>query len=145
MKFSALLLLSLIACRSYKATPPEGFASFEKTTDFKAVSPDGVVFRMRDEPNKPEGDLPFWKEALKKRMLAAGYTFFAERDLKTQGGEPGYLLELSAPLGPRDYSYLVAVFRKGSKLVIAEVAGEVVPLKARHDAIIAALEKTELR
>lgn len=145
MRVLPLLLLTFIACRSYKATPPEGFAAFEKTDDFKAVSPDGVVFRMRDEPNKPDGDLPFWKEALKKRMLASGYTFFAERDLKTQAGEAGYLLELSAPLGPRDYSYLVAVFRKGSKLVIGEVAGEVLPVKARHDAIIAALEKTELR
>ncbi|MCC6807638.1 MAG: hypothetical protein IT381_09460 [Deltaproteobacteria bacterium] len=147
MRSSLLLLLLLASCRHYAAAPPDGFAAFELKSgdDFRAVSPDGVVFRVRDEPNKPEADLPFWKEALKKRMIEAGYTFFAESDIKAQSGEPGYLLELSAPLGPRDYSYLVAIFAKGSHIVIGEAAGEVVRVKERHDAIVTALQKTTLR
>lgn len=147
-RLSCVVLLA-VACRPYTAATPDGFAAFESSAgrgeDFRAVSPDGVVFRVRSEPNKPEADLPFWKEALKKRMLEAGYTFFAERDIKAASGEPGYLLELSAPLGPRDYNYDVAIFHKGSKIVIAEAAGEVVRMKGRHDAIVAALEKTVLK
>jgi hypothetical protein len=144
-----LLLLAVTCfgggCRHYTATAPEGFAAFDRGDNFRAVSPDGIVYRLREEANKPEADLPFWKEALKKRMVEAGYTFFAERELKAMGGEPGYLLELTAPLGPRDYAYLVAVYQKGAHLVVAEAAGEVVRVKERHDAIIAALEKTLLK
>ncbi len=141
----ALVLVLLASCKHYAAAAPEGFAAFDKDADFRAVSPEGIVYRVREETNKPEADLPFWKEALKKRMLEAGYAFFAESEIKAASGEPGYLLELSAPLGARDYSYLVAIFAMGAHIVIGEVAGEVVQVKNRHDAILTALQKTTLK
>lgn len=143
MRISLLLLLG--ACRAFSAQAPAGFAAYDKSDAFKAVSPDGVVFRVRQEKNKPEADLPFWKEALKKRMVDAGYRVNNEGEVKAKSGEAGALLELSAPLGPTDYSYLVAIYVKGSHIVIAEAAGDVVRLKARHDDLLAALQATELK
>lgn len=146
MRTSVLLfLLTLTACRAFHAEAPTGFAAYEGSDRFRAVSPDGVVYRVRQAPNKPEADLPFWKEALKKRMLDAGYHLHAEADIKAKGGEPGALLELSAPLGTVDYSYLVAIYVKGGHIVIAEAAGDVLRVKERHEALVSALQATELK
>jgi hypothetical protein len=118
---------------------PEGFAPYTKAREIKAASPEGVTYRVRSEDNKPFAQLPFWKEALKKRMLDAGYIFLNEAPIKTDG-EKGYLLELTAPYGAQDYTYLVAVFVREKKIVIAEAAGEVGDLSARRDAIVEAIQ-----
>jgi hypothetical protein len=122
-----------------KASTPEGFARYSNSQEFKAISPEGVVFRVRDEENKPYAELPFWKEALKKRMLDAGYIFQSEAPIAVKG-EQGYLLELTAPFGEKDYTYLTAIFVRSSKIVIAEAAGEASDLAAHRDAILAAIQ-----
>ena len=88
------------------------------------------MFRVRAETARPRADLPFWKQALKRRMLDAGYTFVSESDITSRGG-PGYLLELAAPIGSRDYSYLVSIFVQDTRILLGEAAGEVVQV-ARH-------------
>jgi hypothetical protein len=140
MRTSALLaLLVLAACRGFDATPPEGFASFDDWTQFRAVSADGIMYMVRAEDNDPEAELDFWKEALKNRMKDAGYAFVSEEDLK--GPAPGYLIELAAPVGEQDYSYLVAIFVRGSDIIVAEASGEVSRFAGRRDAIVTAMAK----
>lgn len=117
---------------------PAGFARYTKAKEIKAVSPEGVTFRVRSEANKPFAELPFWKEALKKRMLDAGYIFLDDSSVTADNRE-GYLLELTAPYGQLDYTYLMAVFVVGKKIVIVEAAGEVTDLAARREAILAAI------
>lgn len=134
-----LLLLGLAACQPYEATAPEGFAVYDDPWEFRAVSPDGVIYRVRSEPNEPEADLAFWSEALKKRMTDAGYAFTADAEIAA-GSEPGYLLELAAPVGQQDYTYAVALFVRQGDLVLVEVAGEVTRFAARRDAVLAAIE-----
>lgn len=136
-----LVMLSLLAgCKSFTAQAPSGFATYEKGGAFRAVSPDGVIYRVRDEKNKPQAELAFWKEALKKRMLDAGYRFVSESDVKA-GAAPGYLLELNAPQGSQDYTYLTALFVQGDRLVIVESAGEVSRFKSRRDVVLEAIGK----
>jgi hypothetical protein len=109
------VLLGLIVAAGCAPRPqypvPEGFAHYAQAQTFKTVSPDGVVYRVRMEENKPYADLSFWKEALKKRMLDAGYLFAKESDIAA-GRHPGYLLELTAPLGQEDYTYLIFAKRE---------------------------------
>lgn len=135
-----LLLVSGVGCTRFQAEAPQGFATYEQKSPFRAVSPDGVVFRVRSEKNKPHAELPFWKEALKKRMVDAGYRFVSEKDIKA-GGKDGYLLELAAPLGNQDYTYVIALFQNEEHLVIVESAGEISRFSARRDAVLAALDK----
>ena len=145
---AVMLFLCLVGCKHAVANLPQGFAPYASGApwqDFRAVSADGVVFRVRETPNEPVAELAFWKEALKKRMLEAGYTFLSERDIKAAGGEPGYLIELTAPLGDRDYVYLIGVFRNRSHLIIAEAGGDVVTLEKRKKDIVSAMEKTVLQ
>lgn len=125
------------------AQAPQGFAPYRSWWTFKAVSPDGVIYRVRSEPNKPAAELPFWREALKKRMLDAGYAFMAESDL-TAGADKGYLLELAAPQGSMDYAYLIGLFVDGGDIVIAEAAGEVTKLQPRRADIVEAMRNIEL-
>ncbi len=143
--FASLLLLLLCLVAGCVHTPavrerliPDGFARYTNAGEIKAVSPEGVIYRVRHEDNKPFARLPFWKEALKKRMLDAGYVFLNEAPIKADARD-GYLLELTAPDGPQDYTYLVAVFVHEKKIVIAEAAGEVNELAARRPAILEAI------
>jgi hypothetical protein len=117
---------------------PEGFSAFRKPKRFRAVTPDEVVYRVRTEKHEPEAELAFWKEALKERMVAAGYRVVAESEIQADGAT-GALLELQAPYGTQDYGYVVAVFPVGKKLVLAEAAGEITKLQARREAVLGAI------
>lgn len=121
------------------ATEPDGFSAWRKKGRYRAASPDGVLIRLRSVRHKPKMNLAFWKEGTRLRMMRAGYLVQAEQDLEVDGVD-GFLIELAAPLGTEDWSYLVAVFPRGSKLVLFEAAGEVATLAARRDAVIRAIE-----
>ena len=60
-------------CASFKAVPPEGFGEYEGKLVYRAVSPDGVAYRVKEVANEPFAELPFWKEAMTRRMKDAGY------------------------------------------------------------------------
>lgn len=118
---------------------PQGFARYDnKDRPWRAVSPDGVLFQVRAAEHKPEATLDFWREALKKRMLDAGYTLVAEGEVSA-GSSKGYLLELAAPMGTEDESYWIAVFPDGKRLIIVEAAGEAGLFQTRAPALRAAI------
>ncbi|MDH3348001.1 MAG: hypothetical protein OEM02_07870 [Desulfobulbaceae bacterium] len=123
---------------------PQGFASYEETETIRAVSSSGVMYRIKREKNEPYAELAFWKEALKKRMLDAGYIYVKDGDIKV-GKRSGYLLELAAPLGTQDFTYLIAVCLQDNKqLVIVEAAGEMVAFLEKRQTIISTIEQLEL-
>lgn len=147
--FAALLLILCLAIGCVHTTAdngkliPAGFAPYTQAGKIKAVSPEGIIYRVRSVDNKPFADLTFWKEALKKRMLDAGYIFLNEAPIEADAQE-GYLLELTAPYGQQDYTYLVAVFVSGKKIIIAEAAGAVSDLAARRAAVLEAIQNLKL-
>lgn len=118
---------------------PEGFSAWKKKSHAKAASPDGVLYRVRVEKNKQPAELAFWKEAVRERMRAAGYTVVAESDL-VSGGVPGGLIELASPMGTEDWTYLVAFFPSGKRVVIAEAAAEVGTFEEHRDAVMASVK-----
>ncbi len=143
MKRLLLLVFALAGCTPFQASAPDGFAPFDDWGEFRAVSPEGVTFRVRAEDNEPEADLEFWAEALKNRMDNAGYVFVDDGEVSA-GSTKGYRLELAAPFGQEDYSYLIAIFVKGSKIVIVESAGEVTRFAERRAAVDAAIASITL-
>jgi hypothetical protein len=104
--------------------PPPGFSAWRKKSHYRATSPEGVLVTVRTVKHEPEAELAFWTEAAKERMAAAGYKVMAVEDLSASG-VPGTLLDLAAPVGTQDWSYLVAFFPAGKRIAIVEVAGEV--------------------
>lgn len=113
---------------------PEGFSAWRKGGRYRAASPDGVLYRVRSVKHKPEADLAFWKEAVRERMVAAGYRAVAESDL-----DGGARMEFASPLGQEDWTYEVAFFLDGKKIVVAEAAGEVVRFDGRRAAVETAM------
>lgn len=141
---TAVALLSTAACTPFQASSPEGFAAYEENGEFRAVSPEGITFRVRSEDNEPPADLEFWSEALKNRMSDAGYVVVSDGSVDAKNSS-GYRLELAAPIGELDYSYLVAIFVHGDDIVVVESAGEVRQFAAKRAAIEAALADLSLK
>ena len=125
--------------RGVRVTTPDGFSAWRKAGRYRAVSPDGALLRVRSVRNKPKATLSFWKDALRERMQRAGYVVHAESDVEVDGVS-GSMIELAAPLGTEDWSYVVTVFPRGGKLVLFEAAGEVATLDEHRDAIRATLD-----
>ncbi|GAB6097137.1 hypothetical protein JCM14469_33910 [Desulfatiferula olefinivorans] len=132
------LVLALAGCRSLPLAAPSGFAAYEGSFPFRAVSPDGVMYRVRTEDNTPFAELTFWKTALRKHMTDSGYRVIADADLTTKT-LPGYQLELAAPMGDRDFTYLITLFVDGDTLIIAEAAGDMALFKQHRSAVDAAV------
>ena len=120
--------------------PPDGFSAWKKERRYRAASSDDVLLRVRTERHKPKAELAFWKEAVRDRMVAAGYKVLSEGDAEA-GGVKGATIELAAPIGTEDWTYLIAFFPNGRKLVIAEAAGQITKFEARRAAILEAIGK----
>lgn len=125
------------------APTPEGFARLDNRASVRAVSSDGVMYRVRRVDNEPKADLAFWREALKKRMLEAGYAVLRDGEVSA-GDTPGYLLQLAAPVGQQDYAYAVAIFVHGDEITLVEAAGEVTRFDRQREKIVAALSALRL-
>jgi hypothetical protein len=139
----AALAFILLSCAHFKAQSPSGFAAYESRCTFKAVSPDGVIFRVRSVKNKPKAQLPFWNEAVITRMKNAGYTLVDTSSISVQGHQTS-ITELAAPLGTEDHSYLIAVIYGPKRLTIVEAACEVSKFQKRKPDIIEAIKKIRL-
>ena len=105
--------------RQFTAVKPEGFAAYPDGRAFRAVSHDRIVYRVRTLKNEPCAAFAFWKEALPKRMADAGYRIIADSTI-TISNKKALLLEMAAPVGQSDYSYVVAMAVNGKKILIAE-------------------------
>lgn len=138
-------LLTATGCSSkFVTTTPDGFASYKEKNIFKSVSPDHVVYRVRTVRNEPYANFDFWKEALPERMKNAGYRVIRD-SVVSNDKENALLLEMAAPIGMADFSYLVMMMVKDKQILIAEAAGQYVDFQRRKASIIAALEKTALK
>ena len=128
---------SRAARRSGRHVAPDGFAPYRMRREHRAVSPDDVLFRVRAEKHRPKADLDFWEEAVRARMVGAGYREISHSRVDIDG-RPGVLLEYTAPHGTDDYTYLVGFFSSGRKVIVVEAAGEISRFEARRGEILAA-------
>jgi hypothetical protein len=127
--------------RRVSAPTPEGFSAYKKQNygTMRAASPDGVMYRVRAVPHKPEATVAFWQEAVRERMQGAGYELL-EQGLFDSAAGPGFVMRFAAPYGPLDFSYDIAVVPVSGRIYIAEAVGEVGAVAARSAAIRAAME-----
>ncbi len=119
---------------------PESFARYPKAKQSAWLTADNVKLRVRSFRNKPKAALAFWEEALRVRMVAAGYHLLSEQTVQAEGG-PLRLLSLGAPSGEADYSYTLGLAVDGNRLILVEVAGLAERMVAHQDEVTAALGK----
>lgn len=83
MKLALNLALAagLCSCAGlpFKAPAPKDFAVLDPKSaagdrhEFRALSPEGLVYRVSATPNQPRAGLAFWSEALQKELSGKGY------------------------------------------------------------------------
>ncbi len=144
IRTSTLFIFALIfsSC-AFKAVSPVGFAQYRGKRIHRSVHHDGITYRVKHVRNKPYAKLEFWKEALHTRMSDAGYTFI-DTSTVIAGSDTGAILELAAPLGNEDYSYVIALFQKKKRIVIVESSGEVIRFQKEKHNILQAIRRLVL-
>ena len=117
---------------------PAGFARFQNEDLPAAISPDGVVLRLRTTENDPPQTLEFWAKALGRQMSDSGYVLVGEGSFDAPAGA-GTFFEWLAPVGDEDWIYLTAICVTGEQILIAEAAGRFDLYQLRRDSVIASL------
>lgn len=130
----ALVLTS--ACGApFKATAPDEMIVVDDggrwdAYDFRATTPDGVVFairtaKMKDGTDTPVGTLAFWSEALLLRMRTTqGYALIDEEEVTSGDGTGGRMFHFGRDQDNASYRYSVAIFTTRKHVHIVEFGGE---------------------
>lgn len=139
------LLLSILSCRQFDLEAPEGFAESSSNDQFRAISPEGVVLRVRSVRNNPVQDLVFWSKALENQLTLEGYIALGqEGTLDIPSGE-GWYKEWGVPYGAESFVFLTAIFLHKKAIFIAEAAGEGTQFARHREAIMDSLTNLKFK
>jgi hypothetical protein len=103
-------------------TPPEGFAELTGRGDYEAVSPEGMLFRIKSIKNDPQKDLEFWGDALQNHLAKEGYRLKGAAESFDSGDRDGLAYEWVLPYGRESYLYLTALIVTDKTITLAEAA-----------------------
>jgi hypothetical protein len=141
------LIVSFLAvsfsCSKIEVKKPAGFAELRKGSSYYAISPEGVLFRVRHVENYPEKNLDFWSKAVKKHLTEEGYQFIDQEGFSATKN-PGVLFQWGAPYGRENYIYLTAIIVLGKDIAVAEVACEYSLFATYRDSLLASLKSVSL-
>ena len=126
----ALMLLT-VSCSRISVTPPEGFAELKGGRSYRALSPEGMLYRIRSIKNEPQKDLSFWGDALQNHLRKEGYRSSAAAQSFESGGREGVYYEWILPAGHDSYFYLTALIVTDRTITLAEAAAPH-PVFTRH-------------
>ncbi len=140
------VLGALFSCRTaptLRVQAPSGFAEEEGREVYRAVSPEGLLYRVRTVANSPRKDLSFWSEALRHHLSQEGYRAIGGQQRFSGAGE-GVFYEWAIPYGNQDAIYLTALLVFGDRIVIAEAGGEHTVYREYREKLIESLESIRL-
>jgi hypothetical protein len=142
----ASLVALLAGCATVRPVleGPKGFAPYREVTSFRAVSPEGVVLRVRLVANDPPQTLEFWTEALKTQLAGSGYAAVREESVETRTGKAS-LLEWAAPVGEESWIYLTGVAVTPQGIALIEAAGVYASYEKHRAEIIESLRTLEVQ
>jgi len=138
------ILVQTFSCASFKAKEPNNFAAYESESDkFKAISSDGVLYRVSAYEQKSEASLDFWKGAFLLNMKNSNYKQEDSLNISI-GGKPaiGYIFSFANTAG-QDL-YLVAAVQSKEKMFVVEATGESSKFENRKKDILDAIGKIEM-
>jgi len=143
-----LLLISctlfLFSCASFKAKEPNNFAAYESEKNkFKAISSDGVLYRVSAYEQESEASLDFWKGAFLLNMKNSNYKQEDSLNINI-GGKPaiGYIFSFANTTG-QDL-YLVAAVQSKDKMFVVEATGESKKFENRKKDILDAIGNIDI-
>jgi hypothetical protein len=122
LPLSLALMLLTISCSRISVVPPDGFAEVKGGRSYRAISPEGMLYRVRSIKNKPQKDLSFWGEALENHLSKEGYRRSGEAQSFESGAREGLYYEWIMPAGNESYLYLTALIVTEKTITLAEAA-----------------------
>ena len=155
MRFSRLLLALAVlfitaSCARIRVEPPDGFAELKgrglwRARTYRAVSPEGMLFRIRSVKNYPPQDLDFWKEALFSHLEKEGYHQAGDELLFQASERGGVLYEWAVVYGQEDYLYITAIVPSERRIAVVEAGAEYRIYREHREAILNSLETISFR
>ncbi|MBN1836802.1 MAG: DUF4349 domain-containing protein [Spirochaetales bacterium] len=118
-----ILLLLIVSCKEILVETPARFAALELENQFAAMSPEGMVYRVRVMSNSPPQTLEFWTEALTNHLEREGYVPVSADNGFSAGGVRGSFSEWTVPYRNDTYKYLTGVLVGEATLAVAEASG----------------------
>lgn len=114
--------------RPFDVKTAPGFVELDNQApayDYRATSPEGVVFSVRhvDYPEE-KGDLAFWTRAVTLQMRdVSGYALLDTKGATARDGTKGTELKFGHDEDGKPYVYLVTIYMRGDRLFIVEAGG----------------------
>jgi len=119
-----MIFFSTSCVTTFHVTLPEGFALVEEGKRFLAVSPEGLKYRVKTEPNYPEKDVAFWSAVLIRQLEDEGYKSRSDGEYFECPAGRGFFLEWNLPYGGETFTYMTAIVPHGETIYVAESAAE---------------------
>ena len=120
LTLAVIFLVFTVSCSRLSVSPPEGFAELKGRGTYRAVSPEGMLYRISTVKNKPPKDLKFWSKALENHLTKEGYRLNGEPQSFQSGDLEGLSYEWVLPYGNDSYIYLTALIVSEKSITLAE-------------------------
>ncbi|GHV14194.1 hypothetical protein AGMMS49938_09900 [Fibrobacterales bacterium] len=145
MKYIVLCFLFLTSCATFHAVKPDGFAEYTDNTktEFRAISPDGMLYRVTEYEQESQATAEFWRGAFLLKMKNANYK--VEDTLNIQvGGKPsiGYLFSYAGNV--EESLYMVVAVPLKKKVIVAEATGTAEQWQIRKSDVVKAVSEIDL-
>jgi hypothetical protein len=140
------IVIHTISCAPFIAKAPENFAAYNENEGdtFRAISSDGVLYRVSAYKQKSEASMDFWKDAFSLNMRNLNYKQEDSLNISISGkAAMGYIFSFANSTG-QDL-YLVAAVPNGNKMLVVEASAEREKFNARKADILKAIGEIELR
>lgn len=122
---SLCLAMGTGCARPFDVRTAPGFIELEgqksEGYDYRATSPEGVVFAIKVVPDEDRGDLDFWLRTLTLKLRdEMGYAVIGTEDVTSLDGSKGRTLKLGHDEGGKPYDYWVTVFIANKRVFLVE-------------------------
>ena len=120
----ALTVVAAAACGPppYAMEAPDAFKRFERSSDFRFITADGVMLKGREVENYPVAELDFWIDALKQHLEERGYAHKSESCFETADGLDGCTVDFVLPYGAEDWVLSETLFVIDDRVILLEAA-----------------------
>ena len=132
-------------CVPSKMEIPDSFMRVDKDKlgpyEMRAISAYGVVLACRTQANPSRGSLEFWADAAKNEITdRQGYSLIDDSAVESDTALPGRLMTFARTKKGAKLAYMLCVFVKGDRVILAEAGGRADAVKPLNAELRAALQ-----
>ena len=109
--------------------------SYGRNYVVRGVSPEGVIIALRKIDNPKNGTLEFWAKAIENELSQEGHSLVENSPVRSDAGTGGRLMTFSSVHQGEEFTYMLAIFVEGERILVAEAGGKAVDVKKHAEDI----------